>query len=157
MDDQPIVRDPALLPGATARSANEDPSLSSLVAQLTDDARHLVRQELEIAKADAAATAKTLAISGGFVAVGAVLLLVGVVVLTVFLILGLGALLGERYWLSTLIIGGLSTLAGLTALFRGRRGLRGDSLKPEVALQTLRASKDWARAEAAEMKGDLSK
>jgi hypothetical protein len=156
MDDQPTVREPAPLPGSTYRDPEPAPSLSSLVAQLTDDARSLVRQELDIAKAEATATAKSLAISGAFVAVGVVLLLVGVVVLTVFLILGLGALLGERYWLSTLIIGGVFSIAGLVAVLRGRKALRKDSLKPELALATALDTREWVKAEVAEMKRDLS-
>jgi hypothetical protein len=132
-----------------------EPSLSQLVGQLTDDARDLVRQELAIARTEATQTAKTLAVSGAFVATGATLLLVGVVVLTVFLVIGLGELLGDRFWLSSLIIGSLFALAGVLALLRGRRGLRSDALKPAATIDTLQQTREWASREAAELKHDL--
>jgi hypothetical protein len=71
-------------------------------------------------------------------------------------VIALGLLLGGRYWLSSLIVGGVFAVVGVGLLMRGRKGLRTDTLKPELAIQSLRDDSRWARAEISELREDLA-
>lgn len=133
-----------------------DTSLGALLRRFVDDARELVRLELDLARNEIRIGATAIATSGALIAGGALLLLLGFLVLTVFVILALGRLLGGQYWLSTLIVGSVFAGLGAYLLLRGRRGLQADSLKPELAIASVQEDGRWARAELAEFKDDLT-
>jgi hypothetical protein len=133
-----------------------DPSLAALVRQLADDGRTLIQQELTLAKAEVQQNVVSFARNAAVMAAGGMLLVLGLLILLVFLILGLGRLLGGQYWLSTLIVGALFAVAGGVTILVGRRGLRKDELKPTRTAQSLRESTEWAKAEAQQLKRDLA-
>lgn len=156
------MKDPGLLPpGETppalpVRAESEDASLPQLLRTLLQDGQTLIRQELELARMEVQRSASRLARQSAFMAIGGFLIALGLLVLLVFVIILLGLLLGDRYWLSTLIIGVLLCGAGLGVARKGRTGLKTDSLKPDETLQSLQDTRAWAQAEASEMKRDLT-
>jgi hypothetical protein len=154
-EENETARD-AITPNADGRpptSAPADPSLAALAQQLLADGRILIHQEVSLARTEIEETARNYMRGGAVAGGGAVLIVIGFAVLLASIILGLGALLGGRYWLSTLIVGSALALAGGVALYRGRRGLRSDTLVPEKTIASARATARWAREEAAPMKG----
>ena len=138
-------------------SVTGNPSLSTLLRQLADDSRLLVQQEIALAKAEVQTNVLSLAKRTAFIAVGIALLVVGLLVLTAFLVIALGALLGERYWLSSLIVGALLAIAGIGAMLAGRGGLSQQKLAPEQTVASIRESAEWARDEAQRFKQDLTR
>lgn len=137
-------------------SIPEDPSLAELLKRLADDGRLLFRQEIQLATQEVQATVTTLARSSGLLAGGLLVLVLGLLVLLVFVILALGRLLGGEYWLSTLIMGGLLSIGGVALLLAGRRGLAKESLTPSETVESVRESGEWARAEARQIRQDLT-
>jgi Putative Actinobacterial Holin-X, holin superfamily III len=156
MIEQPRERAPiaATEPDATNPG---DQSLSTLFRRLSEDGRALVHQEIALARAEIQEGARSFAKDAALLGLGLCILLVGLLVMVAFLVVGLGALLGGAYWLSTLIVGGgLSLLGGVLAL-SGRSGLRHSSLSPQQAKDSIRDDKAWARDEIRELKRDFSK
>ncbi|HEX5409648.1 MAG TPA: phage holin family protein [Gemmatimonadaceae bacterium] len=140
----------------SGRGAVAEPSLVELIRQLSSDTADLIHQEASLAKAEAAQTGKRLGRDAAGVAVGAGVALAGWLALTAFLVVGLGNLLGDNYWLAALIVGVVLLVAGgLTvrgAMIRARR--RG--LKPQQTLDTLRENASWAKQERRDLRSDLT-
>jgi uncharacterized membrane protein YqjE len=142
-------------PGGGQQGAGEA-SLRALLRQLVDDSRGLVRQEIALAKVEVREGVQALAKGAVLIGLGAAILLVGLLVLTAFLVLGLGRLLDGQYWLSSLIVGGLFALLGALTLLAGKKGLARGELKPTVTAETLRENQAWAREEIRQLKRDLA-
>ena len=124
--------------------------LGELFRSLTSDATRLIRQEMALARAEISANVRTLAADAGKVVAGATLAAVGA------LVLGMGVLLGYRYWLAALIVGAALIVIGGVLAFLGIRGARGRKVAPERALTELRETGDWARSEALELRAALA-
>jgi hypothetical protein len=149
-------RPPDAGPPGGAPELNGQGSLGTLFRQLVEDSRTLIRQEVALAKVELKDNAVSVAKNGVVIALGIGMLLVGLLVLTAFLVLGLGVLLGGQYWLSSLIVGGVLALVGGLAVLVGRRGLATDNLRPDHTVATIRENRDWARDEADQIKRDLT-
>lgn len=130
-------------------------SLGELFKQLTRDTSHLIRQEVNLAKAEMRETSAALARDGMKIGIALVLALVGALAATAFLILALGSLLGN-YWLAALIVAvlflGIGALMGKGAVNR----IKQRGLKPEETIETLQEDAAWARREAQELKRELT-
>jgi hypothetical protein len=138
-------------PGGTG-----EPSLGELFRQLAQESGTLIRQEVALAKAEMRENVRSLTKDVAMLAAGGGVLLVAALVFTAFLVAGLGDLMGDEYWLGALIVGAVYALIGFVLLNKGKKGLRNDSLKPEQTVATLQADKQWAQAEAQQVKRDLT-
>ena len=140
---------------ATAGPAGAEPSLSELLKRLTSDTSDLVRQEVNLARAELRQVGGTLAEDSGKIAIGAGLALAGALALTAFLILALGGLL-NNYWLSALIVGvvllGIGGFMARSAVADVKR--RG--LIPAQTVASLREDAAWAKQESREVKRELT-
>lgn len=130
--------------------------LGTLLRSLGDDMGTLVRQEIRLAKAEAARTAKRVAADSAWIGAGAVIAAVGGLCLVVAMALALGALLGS-YWLGTLITGAVLVLGGALVAWKGVRDLRTGDLAPRRTVETVREDVEWARREARDFKEELTK
>jgi hypothetical protein len=131
-------------PGFSARS---EPPLGELFRQLSDDATRLIRQEIALGKVEMRETGSALARDGAKVGIAAGIGLLGAMAGTAFLIVGLGALIGN-YWLSSLIVT-VAMLVVAAVLGKGAiDDIRSRDLKPTETLETLRADAEWAKREA---------
>jgi hypothetical protein len=110
--------------------------LTALIAKLSKDVSLLVRQEVTLAKQEAADKLATVKAEAVGVALGVVLGHVALLVLIAALVLGLSELV--KPWLAGLIVG--VVLAGTSAalLLRSKERLSHLDLKPERALQNVR-------------------
>jgi uncharacterized membrane protein YqjE len=131
-----------------------DPSLPTLFRRLTDDARRLVHQEIDLARTELEASLVAITRNALLLALGVATGLLGLVVLLAFLVVGLGALLGN-YWLSALLIGGALLVVGLGIVLRSRTALRRSHVAPVLVKQTLQEDTAWLRAEVEEIQRDL--
>lgn len=138
---------PPTAPGA-------EPALRPLVSQLAQDSAALVKQEIALARAEVRQSIRQTANAAVKLGLAAALVTVGGLVLTAFLVLLLGELLGS-YWVSALIVGVIFAIVGTLLALGGARRLKEASMAPEATLETLKEDADWARSEMQELKRDL--
>ena len=130
-------------------------SLGELVRELGADSAQLLRQELALAKAEIREAGRTMGAAVARIAMGASVAATGLLTLLAALIVLLGALIGS-YWLSALIIGLLLLAVGGWLGYSGGQGLKSVDPKPRLAAEAARETMQWARAQAADLRGALT-
>ena len=130
----------------------ENPSVGELFKQLSSDSSHLMRQEINLAKAELMESAGHLAKGATKVGIAAGIAIPGLFAFGAFLIIALGDLMNENYWLSALIVS-IAMLATAAILAKKGIGEFGKaSFVPEETMGTLREDAQWAREESQEFK-----
>jgi uncharacterized membrane protein YqjE len=125
------------------RHTYDDRTLSDLFADLSRDARILVRQEVELAKVELkekgtqAAKGVGMMVAGGAVAYAGFLFLLATFVITLAQFMPL--------WLAALIISVIVLVAGILLIQQGQSALQQDELKPRHTVETLKENKEWAQ------------
>jgi hypothetical protein len=119
-------------------------SLGELFAELSRETSTLVRQEVQLAKAEMSQTASQIGKDIGFLAVGGAVAYAGFLALIAALILGLVAL-GLAGWLSALIVGLVVAGVGYFLVQKGLNELKRVDLKPQQTIETLKEDKEWAK------------
>lgn len=132
-------------PGARAAKhrGQEDSSLGELLSTVTSDVQQLLRQEVELAKAEvreeATKAGKAAGMFGGAGFAGYMVALL----LTLAAMFGLGNVM-DLAW-AALIVTALWAVVGLVLYRRGRARMRTVSPKPEQTMETLKEDVRWAR------------
>jgi membrane protein len=139
---------PRRRPGASERS------LGALFRELSGEIGLLVRQEVALGRAEIGESLRRRGRAMAGIAIGLGAVAAGALVLTAFVVILLGDLIGS-YWLAALIVGLVYVLVGgfgarATAAKLGRL-----SLAPAATLETLQGTGDWARREAADARAAL--
>src|SRR3954454_14632443 len=118
--------------------------LGDLVKQLAEQTSTLVRQEVELAKAEAAQKGQVAGKGAGLIGAGAVIGLLAAGALTAFLIMLLDGALAN--WLSALIVAVVfGAIAGVLAL-RGRDKVQEATPPvPEQTVETVKEDVQWAK------------
>ena len=129
MTNQPTPQQPRISDSGDSRS------LATLFKALAVDAAYLVRQEVALAKAEIAATAEEVMQASKWLALGGAAAIGGALVLLAFLVVLLGQLLDERFWLSSLIIGSVLLVAGGLMARHGAGKLSSRELRLAPAVQ----------------------
>lgn len=129
---------------ATDFQTSNDPSVTSLVSGILDDAQHLLKQQAELLKADlrkdlreAKEVGYSFAIGGSLLAAGGMLLLFMLAYLLSWAIEGL------PLWGSFGIVGGLLAVAGGLVLYRGQERLENLNPLPEQSAEALKENLQW--------------
>jgi hypothetical protein len=130
----------------------QERSIAELFGQLSQDMTLLVRQEVQLARAEMSEKLSRLTanmvsvIAGGFVAY------VGALALGAALILALNDLAGISPWVSALIVGAVLAIAGYAMLRRGLGELKQVDLAPRRTVenikddvQAIRNDVQWAK------------
>jgi MFS family permease len=124
-----------------------DRPLGELVKQLADQTSTLVRQEIELAKAETTLKAKTAGKGAGLIGAGAVIGLLAAGALTAFLIMLLDGALAN--WLSALIVAVVfAAIAGALAMAGKSRIQRATPPVPEQTVETVKEDVEWAKTRA---------
>lgn len=139
-------------PERPTSSRSRERNISELVRELIEQSNLLLRQEIELARQEIEQNVRTAASNAGRIAVGVVLLLLGALVLIAFAVVGLGMLLGGRYWLSTLLVALFFLLVGGVLVLRGLSGFGRTSLAPRRTLESVQASRAWLATELSGMR-----
>jgi uncharacterized membrane protein YqjE len=120
-------------------------SIAALFGDLLSESTTLIRQEIDLAKAEA--SQKVGQVGRGAAMLGAG----GAVAFAGFLYLLLSASVAlENWvepWLAPLIVGAVTLIVGLILLGVGRSRMSADSLQPRRTLRTLEEDREWARAQ----------
>lgn len=123
-------------------SPQDDRSLGELFAELSHEVTTLVRQEVELAKAEIGKTAKAAGAHAATIAVGGTLAHAGLLVLLAALVLGIWQL-GLEAWAAALIVGALSVSIGYLLVRRGRTKLQRIQPAPTQTLESLKETTTW--------------
>lgn len=112
----------------------EERPLSALVRDLVQSLSGLIRAEFRLARVEVARNAREVSRDAVRGAAFAVIALLGVLAFMAFLVIGLGDLLGGRYWLSSLIIAALFLGGGGLAAWSSFRRMGADARLRHVTL-----------------------
>jgi hypothetical protein len=120
------------------RGIREERSLGELFGQLSQDMSLLVRQEIQLARAEMTEKISRLTtnlisvIAGGFVAY------VGALAIVAALILALHELADVSPWVSALIVGAVLAIGGYAMLSRGLKELKQVDLAPRRTVENIK-------------------
>lgn len=141
----PIDRSPERSP------EHGDRSLAALLRELRDDAADLVQQEFNLARTEIAEEVRAAKGAVASSAVGASLLLTGLIMLAItasaaiyaaLWVSGVDPLLAG--WLAPLIVSLVVLMVGLVMLTRAKKFTEADHWRPTKTEQSLRETKRWA-------------
>jgi uncharacterized membrane protein YqjE len=124
-----------------------DRSTGELVTQLAEQASTLVRQELDLAKAELAQKGKQAGIGARMFGTAGLFAVVGFAVVTAALVLLLDNAVAD--WVAALIVGALYLTVAAAAALMGRDRVREAApLEPEQTIETLKEDVQWAKSQA---------
>lgn len=123
--------------------ATPEPSLGQLFGELAQETGTLVRQEVQLAKAEMTGKANAALRDVGLIAVGGALAHAGLLVLLAALIAGLSTML--PVWLAALVVGLVVAGVGGAMAFKGLGALRRIDPVPERTVQTMKDNRAWAK------------
>lgn len=139
-----------------SRANRAETPLGELFKRLTSDTGELIRQEATLAKAEIRETGSALVGDARDIGIAAGLAIAGALALVAFLVIGLGNLLDDRYWLSSLIVGAVALGIGMVMVKRATNDIKQRGLTPKQTMDTLREDKAWASQQARELSHDLT-
>jgi hypothetical protein len=129
------------------RSQLEDRPMAELVRQLSDQTTTLVRQEIELAKAEMTAKGKEVGVGAGAFGAAGLVGLYAVGAITACLILALSTAMDA--WLAALIVGVVyAAIAGVLALVGKKKTQAGGPPIPERAISSTKEDVEWAKTRA---------
>lgn len=121
----------------------QEPSLGELFSELSQEASSLIRQEVQLAKAEVTRTATKVGKEVAFMAAGGFVAYGGFLALIAAAILGVGEFL--PLWLSALLIGVIVAGVGYLLLQKGISGLKEIDPAPRRTIETLKEDKEWLK------------
>ena len=111
-------------------------SFGDVLSDLFRDGSELIREEIELAKAEMRENVSRLMKDGVGIAIGGAMALVGLFALVAAAILVLGLVM--PYWASALIVGGLFMIIGLIMVMANVRAMRNTGIAPTKTMETIR-------------------
>jgi len=125
---------------------NSNRPMGELFSELGTELRTLLQEEMELARTEISEKFSRLLKDVAAVGVGAVLGLVGFLVLVAALVLGLGMFM--QLWASALIVGVVFAGAGFFMIQKGRKDIENAKVfVPEKTAEILKETTQWAKAE----------
>jgi len=130
----------------------EERSIGQLLKDLRDDTTTLLRQEVELAKAELTEKAARAGRNVGALAVGGAVAFLGAIVLLAFVVTGLTSLFsqfmspGVAVWLAPLIVGAVLALVGYRMIKKALETLKQERVAPTKTTQSLQENKEWLKA-----------
>ncbi len=126
-----------------------DRSIAELLRQLSDQTATLVRQELDLAKAEVAVKGKKAGMGAGMFGAAGILGLYGVGALTACVILALSTAIAG--WLAALIVAVVyGAIAGVLALTGKNKVQEGVPPVPEQTVESVKEDVQWTKQRAQE-------
>ena len=156
-DGIPITRVAASDAQSGPVSGAAEPSLADLFKSLTADAGALVREEVNLLRAELKQAGSTLAKDGQKIGIAVGLALLGAFALTAALIVFLGDLLGGHYGLSALIVGVVFLGVGAFLAVSAINDVKRRGIMPQQTIASLKEDVAWGKQESREVKRELTK
>jgi hypothetical protein len=130
-------------PSAGPEAGAAEPSLGDLISDISNDLSHLVRSEIELAKAELKQESVKAGKAGGMLAGAGYAGHLVVLLASLTLIFALGNVM-DTAW-AALIVTALWAVVAAVLYANGRKRLRAVNLKPEQTVETLKEDARWAR------------
>jgi len=122
----------------------DERSLGDLFSDLSRETTTLVRQEVQLAKAELTQSA-TEAVRGiGMLVAGGAVAYAGLLFLLLAIVFGLIEV-GLDAWLSALVVGLVVVAIGAVLVLRARESLKPANLAPQKTVETLKEDAAWAK------------
>lgn len=122
---------------------NDNKSLGQLFADLLNETRTLVRQEVALAKTELSGKAAFVGKHAGVAGAGALVALVGTLAIVSGLIIALGHKIG--YATSAFIIGVLFVIVGAVLVMKALNAIKTQSLAPQQTADQIKETRQWAK------------
>ena len=122
----------------------DERSLGDLFSDLSRETTTLVRQEVQLAKAELTQSATEAARGIGMLVAGGAVAYAGLLFLLLAIVYGLIEA-GWDAWLSALIVGLVVVAIGAILVLRARESLKPANLAPRRTVETLKEDQEWAK------------
>lgn len=139
------------------RTREDSSIMGSLLSNLTDELRTLIRGEIQLAQAEMTEKAAQAGKGGASIAAAGGVLFSGLLVLLAAAVYGLDNVIpyGTTPWLSALIVGVVVLIVGFLMLQAGRKKLqKAQHLTPERTVASFRNDKEMAQHHREHIKED---
>ena len=122
----------------------DERSLGDLFSDLSRETTTLVRQEVQLAKAELTQSATEAARGIGMLVAGGAVAYAGLLFLMLAIVYGLIEA-GWDAWLSALVVGLVVVAIGAILVLRARESLKPANLAPRRTIETLKEDQEWAK------------
>ena len=122
----------------------DERSLGDLFSDLSRETTTLVRQEVQLAKAELTQSATEVARGIGMLVAGGAVAYAGLLFLLLAIVFGLIEA-GWDAWLSALVVGVVVVAIGAILVLRARESLKPANLAPRRTVETLKEDQEWAK------------
>jgi len=122
----------------------DERSLGDLFSDLSRETTTLVRQEVQLAKAELTQSATEAARGIGMLVAGGAVAYAGLLFLLLAIVFGLIEA-GWDAWLSALVVGLVVVTVGAILVLRARESLKPANLAPRRTVETLKEDQEWAK------------
>jgi xanthine/uracil permease len=122
----------------------DERSLGDLFSDLSRETTTLVRQEVQLAKAELTQSATEAARGIGMLVAGGAVAYAGLLFLLLAIVFGLIEA-GWDPWLSALVVGLVVVVIGAVLVLRARESLKPANLAPRRTVETLKEDQEWAK------------
>ena len=135
------------MPDANAQNDMRDRPVGELLKELSNQTSSLVRQELELAKAEMAEKGKKAGLGAGMFGGAGLFGFLALVALTACLIAALAT--GMEVWLAALIVTvAYAAIAGVLGLLGRKKTQEATPPAPEQAIESTKEDVQWAKTQA---------
>jgi hypothetical protein len=122
----------------------DERSLGDLFSDLSRETTTLVRQEVQLAKAELTQSATEAARGIGMLVAGGAVAYAGLLFLLLAIVFGLIEV-GWDAWVSALVVGLVVVAVGAVLVLRARESLKPANLAPQKTVETLKEDAAWAK------------
>ena len=122
----------------------DERSLGDLFSDLSRETTTLVRQEVQLAKAELTQSATEAARGIGMLVAGGAVAYAGLLFVLLAIVFGL-IKAGWEAWLSALVVGLVVVVIGAILVLRARESLKPANLAPRRTVETLKEDQEWAK------------
>jgi xanthine/uracil permease len=128
-----------------------EPSIGTLLKDLSDETRTLLRQEVELAKAEISEKVSVMGRNVAYIAIGGLVALVGLLPIVAAACIGMIVLLDNfmndsiAAWLGPLIVGVVLGLIGYALIQKALSTLKRESFVPRKTMNSLRENTEWLK------------
>ncbi len=129
----------------TQFNSSKGPSLGQSLQELMNSVVNLARSELKLMRAEVKETIKEAGRDSMWVALYASFALLGIIPFMAFLVIGLGMLLNNNYWLSALLVSLAFSLIGATLAIRMTRKIKNQTFSLPHTRESLQQEADLIR------------
>lgn len=124
-------------------------TVAALISELANETTTLVRQQVDLAKAEA--NEKLHQVTGGIksLVIGGAILVVSLFYILDAVVYGIARLMPEEYrlWLAALIVGVVVGIIGVILVKKGQKQLQSSSLKPSRTTESLKRDAQTVRGQ----------